>query len=124
MPPRSQLIVSLAMLATACGGASAPPSQGGSGQVVTGTERIQWDQAAADAGELATFRYAIYLDDVRAEASNASCGSSTTGGRFTCTANLPQMSPGNHVLQLAAFVLDGAVIRESSRSTTIRIIKQ
>ena len=124
MAPDPRLIVPAVLLVAACGGSTAPPANGGAGETVTGSERIAWDQPAADAGELGTFRYAVYVDDARTEAADPSCASSSTSGRFACTTSLPQMTTGRHSLQVAAFVLDGGLARESSRSTTIRVVKQ
>ncbi len=110
------------MLLVAACGPSAPPT-GGSGEPVTGSERFGWDQPAADAAELTTFRYALYVDDVRSEAGGVSC-TAGDGGRFACTSDLPSMTAGRHTLQVAAFVLDAGVVRESSRSASVTVVKQ
>jgi hypothetical protein len=90
---------------------------------ITGVERFGWDQPAADAGELATFRYAFYVDDARSDAADVTCVPGT-GAQFACTAQLPVMSAGAHTLQVAAFVLDAGQLRESSRSAPVRVIKR
>jgi hypothetical protein len=92
-------------------------------ETVTGVERFGWDQPAADAGELGTFRYAFYVDDARTEAADIACAPGT-GAQFACTAQLPAMSAGAHSLQVAAFVLDAGQLRESSRSAAVRVIKR
>ena len=46
-------------------------------ETITGTERVGWDQRATDAVELATIRYAIYVDGARSELAGVSCASST-----------------------------------------------
>lgn len=99
------------------------PQTGGSGteERITGRERVGWDQQAADAVELATFRYAMYVDGVRAELSNVSCATSSGSGGFACTASLPALSPGAHTLELAAFVVDGTTVAESPRSAPLRV---
>jgi hypothetical protein len=104
----------------ACGGAPPPP---GDAETITGAERFGWEQPAADAGELATFRYALYVDDVRSEASEVSCAPGQTGG-FLCTSRLPVLAAGPHTLQVASFVIDGGVIRESGRSAAVRVVKR
>jgi hypothetical protein len=114
-------ILVVTVVCARCGGS--PPAPSGS-DVITGVERFGWDQPAADAGELASFRYAIYVDDVRGEASGIACASSQTDGRFTCTSNLPSMPSGAHTLQVAAFVLDAGVVRESARSASVRVVKR
>ena len=104
----------------ACGGSA---SVSNITETITGDERFGWDQPAADAGELATFRYAFYVDDVRSEAADIACAPGT-GAQFACTARLPAMSSGNHTLQVAAFVLDGGLLRESTRSAAVRVIRR
>jgi glucose/arabinose dehydrogenase len=91
---------------------AAPPSQG---EQLTGTERLGWEQHAADAVELATFRYAIYVDGMRSELVT-SCAAASANGTFPCNARLPAMPPGSHTLQLSTFILDGPSVLESSRS--------
>ena len=122
MAARTRAAVLVFLVAAGCGGGS--PTTPGSGDIVTGTERFGWDQPAADAGELATFRYALYVDDVRGEAANVSCEAASSGGRFACVSSLPSMSTGAHVLQVAAFVIDAGVVRESTRSTSVRVVKR
>src|SRR3954471_5415545 len=80
-----------------CGGGM--PTSPNNGETITGTERFGWDQPAADAGELATFRYAMYLDEVRSEAAEVSCDAAPSAGRFACTSRLPSMAAGAHALQ-------------------------
>jgi len=107
----------------ACGGGSpsppvvTPPS---TPVTVTGTERIGWDQPAADAVELATFGYAIYVDGTRGIAANVSCGPIPATAGFPCTAALPPLTPGAHSLQVASFVNDGGLL-ESALSAALPI---
>lgn len=105
-----------------CGAPNTPPS--GGGETITGLERFGWDQPAADAGELASFRYALYVDEARSEATDVSCAPGAAAGRFACTCRLPALSSGAHSLQVAAFVLDAGVTRESARSAAVRVVKQ
>ena len=107
---------------SACGGS--PPTSPGNGETITGNERFGWDQPAADAGELATFRYALYVNDARSEAADVSCDAAASGGRFPCTSRLPSLAAGTHTLQVAAFVIDGGVVRESARSAGVRVTAQ
>ena len=61
----------------ACGGSTPPPSTSdpaGGGERITGRERLGWTQSAADATELASFRYAAYVDNNRVELAAATCG--------------------------------------------------
>lgn len=94
------------------------------GQPVTATDRIAWDQSAADANELALFHYAFYVDDVRSEAVGVSCGTGDATGMFLCTSGVPEMTIGGHTIQVAAFVNDGGTVRESARSVALRVFRQ
>jgi aldose sugar dehydrogenase len=105
-----------------CGGtppAPTVPGPGG-GESITGRERIGWDQQAPDAAELARFRYAIYVDGARSDLAETSCGESATAAGFGCSSRLPALSAGAHTLELAAYVVDGAVL-ESARSSPLRV---
>src|SRR5258708_28507553 len=121
MTLRQRLMVFASLAFAACGGS--PPTPNGT-ETITGVERFGWNQPAADAGELTSFRYAFYVDDTRSEAVDVACTAGQSGGGFTCTARLPTMSPGVHSLQVAAFVIDGGAIRESARSTPVRVMKR
>jgi hypothetical protein len=114
-------IVGAALVVAACG---KPPSSPTETETITGSERFGWDQPAADAGELATFRYALYVDDARSEASDVSCAASASNGRFACTSQLPSIPAGTHTLQVASFVVDGGAVRESARSASVRVTRR
>jgi glucose/arabinose dehydrogenase len=87
---------------------------------ITGNERIGWDQPAANAAELALFRYAIYVDGTRSQLTDALCSTTAGPAGFACNAALPAMTLGSHTLEIAAFVVDGAVL-ESAKSTALRV---
>jgi glucose/arabinose dehydrogenase len=107
-----------------CGGGGGSPSPappgGGAGETITGRERIGWDQAAASAADLATLRYAIYVDGTRSEIAEVSCASTAGPAGFACSGRLPPMSSGTHTLEIATFRDAGGVI-ESSRSAPLRV---
>jgi glucose/arabinose dehydrogenase len=88
---------------------------------VSGGERLGWDQRAADTVELSTFRYAIYVDGARSEVAETSCGPAAGTNGFACTGRLPPMTPGQHTLELATFVVDDGSTLESARSTGLRV---
>src|SRR5262249_4243253 len=115
-------IVSAISAAAACGSSPQPPvvNPPTTVETINGTERIGWDQPAADAPELATIRYAIYADDVRSEIAGATCASTSAANGFACTGRLPPLTPGAHRLQIASFIVDGAVF-ESARSAALRV---
>lgn len=107
----------------ACGGGSSPPGSsdpGGSGEQITGNERLGWTQAALNAGELARYGYVAYVDGNRTVLNGVSC-TSAGAGSFNCSSRMPSMSAGAHTLELATFVnADGGVI-ESARSAPFRV---
>jgi glucose/arabinose dehydrogenase len=110
----------------ACDGDATPsapspsPSPSPGVEQISGTERIGWDQQAASAAELATFRYNIYVDGTAAELQNVSCAGSQGSAGFACSARLPQMTPGRHTLGLTAFIEAGGRL-ESARSATLTV---
>lgn len=89
-------------------------------ETINGTERVGWDQRTADAVELATISYAIYVDGTRATLSGVTCASVASAAGFSCSARLPALSVGAHTLELASFVTDGGVL-ESPRSAALRV---
>src|SRR5438874_2112523 len=99
---------------------SPPETIAAATQTINGTERIGWDQPAADAVDLAAIRYAIYVDGTRTEAAGVACAAASTAGGFACTARLPALAPGLHTLQLASFLDDGRVL-ESERSAALQV---
>jgi hypothetical protein len=119
-----QVIVFVAFVLAACGGSPSPSPPGSTTEAVTGDERFGWDQPAADAAELASFRYALYVDDVRSDAADVSCAATQTSGRFACSCRLPTMSTGSHTIQVAAFVSDSGNTLESPRSPGVRVVKR
>jgi glucose/arabinose dehydrogenase len=102
-----------------CGGSNNPDS--GGSQTIRGNERIGWDQQAASASELSSFRYAIYVDGNRAELPDVTCANSAGSAGFACSGRLPGLSPGEHTLELASYVLVDGAIAESPRSSPLRV---
>jgi glucose/arabinose dehydrogenase len=96
-----------------------PPASGGE-ERISGSERIGWDQQAADATELASFRYAIYVDGNRSELSGVSCAAAQTA--FACSGRLPTMAPGSHTLEVTSFIVDSGSVLESGKSTPLRVV--
>ena len=124
MVGRRVLTLLLLALFVGCESNTPPPSPSPGpdpgGETITGRERIGWDQAAADPAELATFRYAIYVDGARSELGGVTCATPSGPAGFPCSGQLPSMSPGSHVLELATFFeSDGTV--ESARSAQLRV---
>jgi glucose/arabinose dehydrogenase len=94
----------------------------GGDATITGNEHLGWDQRAADNGELATFRYAIFVDGTRSELSAVSCDALQAANGFPCSAPLPKMSSGAHTLELASFIVDGTTLLESDRTPVLRVV--
>jgi glucose/arabinose dehydrogenase len=122
---RSWILITL--FAAACGSSTAPPppstgSGTGSSEPITGNERIGWDQPATSPEELATFRYAIYVDGARNEIADPACSDTASASGFLCTGKLPQMSSGAHTLQLAAFSAVNPNSGESPKSSPLRVV--
>lgn len=116
--PTAVLVITLV---AACGGSPGGSGSSGGGQVLTGNERFGWDQMASDRGELSSFRYAMYVDGARTEVTDVTCATARTAAGFACSCRMPQLTPGAHTLQVAAFVIDGSTVRESSRSAEVRV---
>jgi glucose/arabinose dehydrogenase len=88
-------------------------------ETITGTERLGWEQRAADAAELAQISYVLYIDGIRTPLPGTTCEPS--GAAFACVTPLPAMTPGAHALQLASFINAGGVL-ESERSGTLNVV--
>jgi glucose/arabinose dehydrogenase len=104
--------------------APAPPSTEPPpvGERIIGNERFGWDQLAADAADLATIRYAIYVDAARSDVADAACATTPAVTGFACSARLPAMSVGAHTLELTAFILDDGTQLESARSLALKVV--
>jgi glucose/arabinose dehydrogenase len=113
----------ITLFAAACG-SSAPPAPstgtGGSVESITGRERVGWDQPAADAVELASFSYVIYVDDSRSGISDTVCASTSGSAGFACSGKLPPLSSGAHKLELAT--VSTADSGESKRSNPLQVV--
>ena len=95
------------------------PGGGSTGETITGRERLGWDQQAASAAELASYRFIIYVDGARTEVADASCASTGGTAGFACSGRFPSMSPGAHTLELAAYIPDADL--EGPRSSPFRV---
>ena len=94
-----------------------PPS---GSETINGTERIGWDQRAADTVELAAIGYVLYVDGTRTPLTAVTCATDASAAGFACSTRLPALSRGSHTLQLASFVTDGTVL-ESERSASLSV---
>jgi hypothetical protein len=100
------VVAALAIALAACGGSGTPPPStsdpGGTGERISGNERLGWNQGAASASELATFRYAAYVDGNRVALTDVSCGGLSSSAA-PCSSRMPAMTPGAHSIELASF---------------------
>ena len=132
LPRRLALVVVAGLAIAGCGGSSSappppstPPPGGDSGETITGRERIGWDQQASGAAELATFKYAIYMDGGRSEMADVNCSNTSGSAGFPCSGRLPAMTAGAHTLEIAAFITAaGGATLESAKSSTLRVTVQ
>ncbi|MBM3769719.1 MAG: hypothetical protein FJW27_00225 [Acidimicrobiia bacterium] len=93
---------------TACGGDSGPGGgSGGSGNQITGRERLAWDQQAPNQQELNGLRYLLWVDDTPDNMTGVTC-EPLRSGVASCVGALRPMSPGEHRLALSAVGPDGS----------------
>lgn len=112
------------ILTAGCGGSGNPPDStkppGGSGESITGRERLGWNQSAADSAELASFRYGVYIDNAnRVLLADVSC--SPSGATFQCSSRMPSMSAGSHRIELVTIVMRDGQEVESTRSAALMV---
>ena len=129
---RARAALAIAMLCAGCGSrsteppASTPPPAAPQGPTqgmiqVTGTERLAWDQQPMP-GASGGLEFAAYLDLNRIALPDVRC-TPRPDGNLDCTAQLPALAPGLHVLQLAAIASQNGRLVESSRSAPIYLTK-
>ena len=94
-------MAALTVMLSSCGGGITPPpassNPSGTDDHFSGKERLGWNQAAADAGQLARLRYAAYVDGIRVELADVSC-SELSGGVSACSSRMPAMTAGAHTI--------------------------
>lgn len=120
----SGAIIASVTILGACGSntsAGTPPPSGGSGNTITGRERLGWTQPAAGASELASYGYALYVDGQRIVLGGVACPGTSGDGGFDCSAPLPPLTSGPHALELAAFVTSGGTVIEGPRSGALQV---
>lgn len=91
----------------------------GAAFAVTGTERLEWDQGAPSAVELASYRFIFYVDDESIDAPAVRCDSGVSASVFSCSSPLPRLTPGAHAVQVATLGADSV---ESARSSPINLL--
>ena len=89
---------------------------------VTGTERIAWDQQPMPGGSSQGLQFAMYLDFQRMAPPDLRCAPRADGS-LDCSAQLPAMSPGLHILQLGSIGSQNGRLFESTRSQAVIVTK-
>ena len=90
--------------------------------VLIGTESLAWVQPAFNLRELRSLSYLAYVDGVRIPLAAASCDAIATSSGFSCDSPLPPLSPGRHIIELAAVASYGDVPLESGRSSLVIVM--
>jgi hypothetical protein len=96
--PIALLILVVALLLSGCTDDELPQNSADTTSV-TGRERIAWDQVAPSLEAVRAYSFTVLIDGAHAVPLDASCASAS-GSNYTCSAPLPQLSPGAHVLAL------------------------
>lgn len=117
---RSLYLLSSIEKQTACRSEPAQHEVQSDGEIVTGPQRIEWDQPAQGT-DVASYRFVLHLDGVEKELADATCGELLPSGSHLCSAELPTMSAGRHVLTLAAVHEKAGKRFESRRSVSFAI---
>ena len=89
-------------------------------EVLTGPQRIEWDQPALAGTNVATYRFVLHVDGVEKELT-ATCGELLPSGSHLCSAELPELAAGRHVMSLAAIHEKGGKRFESRRSLSLEL---
>jgi glucose/arabinose dehydrogenase len=97
----------------------------GEPQQVTGRERLHWNQEHALSGiPPAAYAFAVYVDNVRTPLQLASCVPGPNDeSTYSCSAPLPSMTAGRHVLELVASASVDGRTTDSARSAPLVVEK-
>jgi hypothetical protein len=114
-------LLALAILASFnCGGSNGPADGGQEPPPPSSnSERLAWDQRLASGENSSDYGYAVYIDSRRSDLSSTSCGAPNSGV-VSCTAPLPVMTPGTHVLELVSFRRADGI--ESERAAPVTVV--
>jgi hypothetical protein len=83
---------------------------------LTGRERLAWDQEVAAGVDIRTFSFVAYVDTIRTVLNGVSCQPISGNSLASCSAALPLMSAGRHIVQVAAVRQVGSGAAESDKS--------
>ncbi len=110
------------VVVSGCGGSkdpSSPPPSAPPAGGITGRERIGWDQSADDTAQLGGFQYAIYVDGTRHVMTAVSCAAGSSATVFACSGKGPDLSVGQHTIELAAFTSAAEGPRSAPLTVTV-----
>ena len=116
------LLASASMLVTCGGSASSntPSPVPGGGGPSSQAARVGWTQPATSLAQASSYLYKVYVDrSNRMDLGSPTCGAGSGVGNFDCSAILPQIAVGEHVLELVAVDTNGS---ESPKATAISIV--
>lgn len=90
---------------------------------IVGTEKLGWDQPAADTAELALIKWQAYLDaaTIPVPIVNATCGQTKGPAGFPCVGDIPALTPGDHSIGLTAYFEVGTNKVESPRADPLPV---
>ncbi len=87
-------------------------------------ERIEWDQPPLQGTDPMSYRFVAYIDDVKTELRDAACRARVRPVIYRCTATLPTLAAGRHMIRLAAVSTATGTPLESPRSTVLVVEKR
>lgn len=108
-------VVLAAIAAASCGGGNPSPSPGNSQGPSSTSRRLAWTQAALALADVQRYDFILFIDGTRTALPSATCAG--TAPMFECSAPLPQLPIGPHVLELSA--VDRVTGLESARSAQV-----
>jgi hypothetical protein len=110
---RIAVAVLLCLASAGCGGEPHQPNSPNTPPPTSGSRRLVWSQLAPGS-TLTNYSFSLFVDDAREGTLAASCTlSSASSGLFECSAPLPALPSGRHVLQVSTIDPRGV---ESERS--------
>ena len=101
-----------------------PTGPGPTGAIpVTGSERIGWDQEIVAGGNIRDYEFTAFVDARRTTLPDVQCGTTAGPSGYSCSAQLPYMTDGQHTIKIAATRGVAGQDPMSDRSQEIVVIK-
>jgi hypothetical protein len=95
----------------------APPVE----EALNGGERLAWHQEVLPGTDLPTYEFALYVDGVRRYLAGATCDLTPAAAGHACSAPLPQLGRGRHLVVIAATCEFGGRRREGPPSVPLML---